>query len=446
VLGEQALNALVTWNDAFLAGRISAEATGAVGVAGYIGWLMTMLFWMADMGAAAIVARAVGAGDDLEARRATNQACLLAIALGAAGTLMVQLAAPGFARLLNMHGPAEAIAVGFMRIDSLGYTGASISFALAACLRGAGDTRTPLIVLGGVNVVNCVVTWLLTFGAGPLPACGVAGIAWGTVIARWSGAAWMLAILQRRGAGRRPRPAGRESPAHRLRLHAGLMRPDGALLWRILRVGVPAAADGALTFTGHFVFMTIVTRVPSLYPPAVLYAAHIVGIRIESLSYLPATAWAVAAATIVGQNHGARQPDRARLAARTAARQAAVLLACTGALYLIAAGPLFAFLSGDAAVGECGRPALRALGLVQVPLAFLIVYLGALRGAGDTRVPMVITAVGMALLRLPVSWFGGFVLQWGLVGAWLGMFTDIVVRAALVSRRFRSGAWQRVRV
>lgn len=474
VLGEQALNALVTWNDAYLAGRITAEATGAVGIAGYISWLVTMLFWMVDTGATAIVSRAIGSGNPAEARRTTNQALVMALLMGLAATVLVVCSAPGFAWLLNMRGEAAGIATTFMRIDALGYLGAAVSFALAACLRGAGDTRTPLMVLGGVNVINVLATWGLTLGVGPIPPQGVAGIAWGTVIARWAGGIWVLVLMRqgRKVRERTPAPAGvregalataaplkrRDAQPHAadsgstasarevLRLSLRDMRPDRALIWRMLRIGLPAAADGALTFAGHFTFMTIVTRVPSAFAPAVLYAAHIIGIRIESLSYLPANAWHVAAATMVGQNLGAGQPGRAKRAANAAARQAAVLLAATGGLYFFAAESLFRFLSNDPQVWRCGVPALKGLALVQIPLAFLIVYLGALRGAGDTRGPMKINALGIGLIRIPIGLFGGFVLKWGLLGAWLGMFVDLSVRSVLMGIRFGRGRWAKLKV
>jgi MATE family multidrug resistance protein len=452
VLGEQALNAMVTWNDAFLAGRISPEATGAIGLAGYVGWLMTMLFWMSDTGATAIVARGIGARNFGEARRTTHQALILACISGIGGTVLINIVAPMFATLLNMHGPAHGIAVRFMRIDAMGYMGAAVSFALAACLRGAGDTRTPLMALGGVNVVNFVFSGLLCFGAGPIPAYGVDGIAWGTVIARWSGAVWLVVILLR---GRddvistRQIPGGREGRKVLrgiLRLRAAEVRPDKGLMWRILRIGLPAAADGAISFSGHFFFMMIVTRVPSVFPTAILFAAHTVGIRIESLSYLPATAFQVAASALVGQNLGAGQPERAELGARQAAKQAAILLGLISLVYFFAARPLFAFLSNDPRVWECGVPALRGLACVQIPLAILIVFIGALRGAGDTRTPMMLTAFGMACVRIPVSFIGGIVLKGGLLGAWSGMFADLVVRSILITNRFRAGKWKQVRV
>ncbi|MEK6643278.1 MAG: MATE family efflux transporter [Planctomycetota bacterium] len=445
VLGEQALNACVTWNDTFIAGRISAEATDAVGLASYISWFMSMIAWMVDTGATVIVARSVGAGNLHEARRTTNQAFILAILLGLFGMTGVLLLAPYIATVMNLPPTAAAIATSFLRIDTLGYLGGAISFALASCLRGAGDTRTPMMILGGVNVINVIFTWLLTFGLGPVPAMGTNGIAWGTCIARWAGAIWIVWLLQRQAR------IGESDPAHArphqyLKLSLPLLRPDRALLSRILAIGLPAAADGALAFTGHFIFTTIVTRVPSVFSPTVLYAAHVVGIRIESLSYLPAQAWSVAASTMVGQNLGAGNPERSRQAANEAVKQAAMLLSFTGLLYFFAARPLYQILSSDPAVWECGVPALKGLACVQIPLAVLIVYLGALRGAGDTRTPMFITAAGVFLMRVPVAYLCGVILKGGLLGAWMGMFTDIVVRSGLLWWRFRSGRWMRVRI
>jgi putative MATE family efflux protein len=443
VLGEQALNALVTWNDAYLAGFISPEATGAIGVAGYLSWFMTMLFWMVDTGAGAIVSRAIGAKRYDEARKTTNQALCLSIFMGLFGTAFVWTTAPVFTGLLNMKDDAARIAVEFMRIDSIGFLGTAVSFAMAACLRGAGDTRTPMVVFTIVNVINCACTWMLTFGIGMWPGMGTAGIAWGTVIARCAGAICFFIYLQR---GLR-HPDATDRPSREcVRLQGSLMRPDRALIGRILRIGIPAAADGVIAFSGHFVFMTIVTRVPTEFPVSVLYAAHIVGIRIEALSYLPANAWSVAAATMVGQNLGAKQPGRAKQAANEAARQAVIMLTVTGVFFYFAAEQFFHLLSKDPAVAQCGVPALRGLSLVQPALAVLIVYLGALRGAGDTRTPMFITAIGMIGLRIPLALFGGFVLEWGLLGAWLGMYADLVVRSILLFLRFRSGRWQRVNV
>ena len=224
------------------------------------------------------------------------------------------------------------------------------------------------------------------------------------------------------------------------------MPPNRGLLYRMLSIGLPASLDGTIAFGGHFCFMAVVNRIPSVFSQPVIYAAHIVGIRIESLSYLPAQAWGVAAGTMVGQNLGAGQPQRAKDAARAAVWQAAALLVSMGIFYYFMAERFYQFLSNDPRVWECGVPALRGLAYVQLPLAFLVVYLGALRGAGDTRTPMVITGLGMLCVRLPLALFGGFWLRWGLLGAWLGMFGDLTVRGILITWRFGKGRWQHVKV
>jgi len=432
VLGEQLLNACVTWNDAILAGRISAAATGAVGLAGYVGWLMTMLFGLVSIGGTAIVARAVGAGEPDEAEQTTHQSLVLAILVGLIATMFVYTVAPLFARLQNMHGEVAQIAITYMRIDGLGFAGAAVSFSLAACLRGAGDTRTPMYVLGAVNILNLGISWVLTFGLGPFPGIGVSGIAWGTAIARWLGALWVVSILIR----------GR----HGLRLQGSRLRPAWDMISRILRIGIPAAVDGALIFTGHFIYMTIVNRVPTDEPREVLYAAHIVGVRLESLSYLPAYAWALAASTMVGQNLGAGQPDRARRAGHEAVLQAGLLLIGSGLLYFFGAPSLYRLLSNDPRVWALGVPVLMWMAPFQLAMAPISVYVGALRGAGDTRTPVLINAAGLALIRIPVSAVCGIVLGGGLLGAWTGTYVDLSVRAVLVTWCFRAGRWRRARV
>ena len=432
VLGEQLLNACVTWNDAFLAGRISAAATGAIGLAGYVGWLMTMLFGLVSIGATAIVARTVGAKDPAAAGQATNQSFTLAIVMGLAGTVFVFSAAPLFARLQNMHGQTATIAIDYMRIDGLGFTGAAVSFVLAACLRGAGDTRTPMVILGAVNILNLIISWALTFGLGPIPGIGVNGIAWGTAIARWLGACWVFGMLVQGRQGLRLRPA--------------LMAPSRDMIRRILSVGIPAAVDGILLFTGHFIYMAIINRVPTELPRDVIFAAHIVGIRIVSLSYMPATAWALAAATMVGQNLGAGHNQRAQRAGHEALLQTTILLGASSLLYSFGAEVLYRFLSNDPRVWVCGTPALMCMAFFQLCLAPLRVYGGALRGAGETRVPLIVNTLCLGLIRIPVGALGGIYFAGGLLGAWVGIYLDLAVRSVLMMWYYRTGRWQQVKV
>ena len=444
VLGEQVLNTFVAWNDTYLAGHIDVSATAAVGFSAYISWLIGMLFGLVGAGASAIVARSIGARDERQARHATNQAVLLAFGMGLLATVGVPLAAPWLTHWFNQAPATREAAVRFMTIESRAYLIEAFTFIAAACLRGAGDTRTPMYVLGVVNLVNMTASWFCAFRTTApawLAGAGIAniglglgsdGIAWGTFTARVAGGLIMCAVMLRGRAG--------------LWLTLPAMRPDPAAIRRILRIGAPAAADGALIWTGQMVFLGIVAMTGGAGPSDLLLAAHVVGIRIESLSYLPAWAWATAAATLVGQSLGARQADRGRRCANEAVRQTVLVLSCLGALYFVLAESFYRFLTRDPAVIATGVPALRGLALVQPALAVLIIYIGALRGAGDTAFPMLFTIVGMLVVRIPLAYLGGVVMHGGLVGAWVGMYADLVVRALLMAARFRSGRWAHVRV
>jgi len=428
VFGEQLLNAAVAWNDMFMAGLIDTPATVSVGTASYVDWLVGMLFMLVGTGATAIVARAIGARRRAEADHILGQAVMVALLMGLLGAAAATSAADGLMQWFGLEGDTALRAARFTRIGACGYVIEAVTFAGAACLRGAGDTRTPMVVLGLVNIVNVAASWALAFGM----ELGAEGIAFGTLIARGVGGVMMLEVLIR----------GRSQ----LKLTASQMRPDMTAIGRILKVGGPAAADGMLMCGGHFIFLHNVSHAGGGFTAETLTAAHVVGVRIESLSYLPATAWGIAAATLVGQNLGAQQPDRSRRCAREASRQAMALLSTMGLTYLLAAPWLMRILTHDAEVIRCGVPALRVLGLVQPALAVLIVYLWALRGAGDTTFPILFTVAGVFMLRIPLSYVGGPVMQWALVGAWLGMYTDLTLRSVMMALRFRSGRWAKARV
>jgi Na+-driven multidrug efflux pump len=157
-------------------------------------------------------------------------------------------------------------------------------------------------------------------------------------------------------------------------------------------------------------------------------------------------AWGAAAATVIGQALGAEEPRRAWLAGHAAALQASLLGGCAALTYWWGAEGIFALMHRDAAVREVGIPALRFVSYFQVPLVLLIVYVSALRGAGDTRYPMLFTLAGIFLVRLPLAWLLGVVMQGGLIGAWIGMCADVSVRSLLATVRYTRGKWLKLRV
>ncbi|HUG90969.1 MAG TPA: MATE family efflux transporter [Planctomycetaceae bacterium] len=432
VLCEQFLHYLVGLTDTWLSGRISSAATSAVGLGAYVGWLASLFFSLVGTGTTALVARHWGAGEFDAANRVVNRSVALAGLLGAAFYALLFVLAPLFARLLEMHGDTGQVVVRYLRLDGIGYVFLSVSTVGAAALRGSGDMRTPMLVLGLVNVVNVAVSTSLVFGLGPIPPIGIDGIVIGTVVARFGGGLLILGVLARGSNG--------------LRLIRRELRVRGETVRRILRIGVPAGIEGAVMWSGHFVFLMIIANLAADGRSSDVFAAHMVGIRVEALTYLPAVAWGAAAATLIGQSLGAGRPERAMRGGHEAALQCSALAVLISIAFYAGARPIYELMHTDDAVREIGVAPFRLLALFQVPLVWSIVYVFALRGAGDTRFPLVFTLFGTLLVRLPVAYVCGIVLDGGLFGAWIGMCGDVAVRAVFALVRFSRGRWTGVRI
>lgn len=429
VLAEQLLNYAVGLTDTFLSGRISADATAAVGIGAYVNWLVEIIFAVIGTGTSALVARHWGAGERAAANRIAGCALALAVVLGVIAAGVLYVFAPAFGAALGLVPAVNEVTTRFLRISCVGHLFSSICFIGGSVLRGSGQMRVPMAVLGCVSVLNVLLTSMLVFGVPYLTSgWGVDGIATGTVIARCFGAVLMSVVLA--------------SGMTELRAF-----PNWRSLWdwesvrRILRIGAPAACDGLLMWLGHMTFVRIIASFGSKADSNVALAAHMVFIEVEAVTYLPAWAWGTAAATMIGQCLGANLPDRARRSAHAAVQQACVLATVVMLLFFFASGPIYSLMHRDPAVGALGAPALAALAWMEIPLVIAIVYTASIRGAGDTFAPLVINAACVFGIRLTVGALGAIVFDGGLFGAWCGMAVDVSVRAIVFSIYFRRGRW-----
>ncbi|MDB5384565.1 MAG: mdtK 2 [Planctomycetaceae bacterium] len=431
VLGEQLLILGVGQFDTFLAGQIDKTATAAVGVAAYVGWAATLMFSLVGTGTSALVARAWGGGDRASGNRIFNQAVPLAMITGLLALGLIWNGAPILATVQNQSGEAHEICVNYLRMDALSHPFSAVMLVGSAALRGAGQMRIPLLIMLIVNIANALVSSCLVFGWG-LESWGVSGIVGGTVFARVLGGILMLALL--------------------IRGHQGLQIQIRNLVFhwesvsRILNIGVPALVDSGCTWIGHFTFLAIVSHLAQGDLGEAIFAAHFIGLEVEALTYLPAVAWGTAAATLVGQSLGAGNIKDARRIAHLAVLQCGVLTACAAGFYFFGAHLVYQVMSRDILVREIGVPALRFLSFFQIPLTMLIIYIFALRGAGDTRTPMLITIGCTLCIRVPVAYLCGIVLEGGLIGAWTGMVVDNCVRASISTYRYTSGKWIHIKV
>lgn len=432
VLAEQLLAFCVGFYDVYLAGLLGKEETSAIGLAAYVSWLAYLIFSLVGTGTVAIVSRSWGAGHFDDARKIAARSLTITIVFAAGIFLFLQVVANWFPILLKMDGVQRQIAVEYLRLDACGQFFAGWTLIGAAALRGSGDMRSPLLVLTVTNVVNVIVSTACVWGWGPLPVMGVTGIVAGTVTAHICGALVMTSLLF--------------SGVSRIQLRLSEFEFHRETIRRIVRIGGPAALGGMATFTGHFLFLMVIARLSPRGFDGATFAAHVVGVRIESLSYLPVEAFGIAAATLVGQSLGAGHADRARRAAHEAVRQCVGYAGLMTILFFVFAPAIYANMQSSPDVALVGVPAFRLMALYQIPNAILIVYINALRGAGDTRFPMLCSLIGNLLVRVSVGYTCGVLLNGGLVGAWIGMGADNILRAIMVAWRYQAGRWVKIKV
>jgi putative MATE family efflux protein len=297
-----------------------------------------------------------------------------------------------------------------------------VGFVAGALLRGAGDTRTPMLVTLLSNAINAVAAYVLIFGHFGLPALGVAGSAWAAVLGRTVAACLLIGLLLRRRA------------ALTLRGRWG-WRPDLSIWREVLALGLPAATEQIL-ITLAFSALTVVVA----HLGVTALAAQRLAINVLQLSFLPGFGCAIAASTLVGQSVGARNIGEGVAAAGIATRLALVWMSLLGLLFAVFATPIMRLMTPDTRVIALGAGCLVAIAAAQPGWAIGDVLSGALRGAGNTTFPMVANVatlwLAVILAFAGVYWMGG-----ELLWTWWAFTIVTPLGTAAVSWRFRR--WMR---
>ncbi len=413
--------------DLLMVGHLGPAAVAAVGVGVQILSAVDTTMFAFGTGTLAVVARCIGAGERHEAEETLRQSVVAAVVVATAVILPVLLFPHPLVGLFSVEPGVARDAAAFLRIVILAVPPTAVVFVVSSSLRGAGDTRTPLLIGAIVSVLNVALGYVLIFGRLGLPALGVRGAATATTLAFVAGAAAGLVLLARGGLVMTVRWRG--------------FRFDGDIVRRVLRIGYPAALESLLIQLGFFVYIVFVAR----YGTGPV-AAYFIGARVLALSFLPGLGFATAAGALVGQNLGAGRPADARESGWAAMRLALGMMTAAGALIFVAARPIAQLFVDDPAVVDEAEHFIRILAVAQPMMAIDFVMGGALRGAGDTRFPLVTVLVAFYGCRLGLAWVVTDALGLPLIWLWLCVLGDFFARAALKSWRFRSGAWASVNV
>lgn len=428
---------LVMLVDTLVVGWLRSDAMMAgMMLSGVLWFFLQSLFIAQATAATALVARAWGAGDHAAAGRVGAQAVGLALVLAVGLFLALRPVAPLYFQLMGAEPEAARQGQTYLAIFLLMMPTVLPLVVVNGVLRGSGDATTPLILTALYNLINVVGDLTLAFGLDPIPALGfpgvqalgLAGVAWSSAVGGWVSGGLGLALLLRRGGGI-PIPL------------AGLIRWRRDLLRRLFAVAWPALGELVMQRVGFILFFRMLSELGTL-----TLAAHAIALRLEALSFLPGFGLSVACAALVGQCLGARRPDLAEQVTKRALWLGMAFMGGIGLLFLIA-GPTMAMLFGatPAVVALAGR-ALRVGAAEQPFLAAYFAFTGALRGAGDTRTPLIVSLIGTLPLRLALVYVIAFQLEWGLEGVWAACAIDWAGRAAMLAWFFKRGRWKQVQV
>lgn len=408
-----------------MVGHLSATAISAVGLTNRATMVAWALFQAVSTGTTVLVAQSVGSGRRDRARAVASQALLFGTSSVMALALVFAILGSKVLSIFRPEASLLATATGYLRIVVLGMPAVGIMTASGATMRGAGNTRTPMLIAVFVNLVNLAGNSVLIYGKLGFPAMGITGSAISTVTAQWIGAALALMATM-----------GRNSPlgvAWR-----GPWRFSRRELGQMLEIGLPATGESLFWQAAALILTLFITGFGTE-----ALAAHQLGVQAESLSYMPTAGFGIAATALVGQAIGAGNPRLARRVTRELGMLVALITAFTTGLLLFLPKQILGLLTNDSHVVALGAIYLRLMGTAQIPQQLSGVFTGALRGSGDTRTPMYIAAIGLWGVRLPLAYILAFPLNMGIAGIWTGMTLDLFVRFTLTAIRYRRIPWAR---
>jgi len=417
----------VLWADRIMLGHHSAGALAAMQIAGPIEWTLVSVTSAFAVGTLALVGRAVGAGDHDAARRHTTMAVAVALGLGVAVALAAfALVLPGLHFLFPNAGPALAFSREYLQAALIAAPFYCVGMAGFAALSASGDTVTPLKIGVVVNIVHVGINWLLIDGHGGFPALGARGAGISTSFSYATEAVLTLAALSR------------SSRLATLRPYAWPFRgPDGREALRSLyRLSIPATVERIVY---HVAYMAFVWMIARLGDDAM--ASNQALIAIEAISFMTVDGYATACGALVAQELGAGREERAAWVGWATTWLAVLTLSTFGVGFLVFRHQLPALVTPRADLQAQAAGALLVVAIAQPFMAIGVTLGQAVRGAGATRLALLVSLFGGFVVRLLATWIAtshGL----GITGVWIGSTCDWIARTVLLVWVWRSGFWR----
>ena len=429
-LFELVMTQLFGMVDTIMLGHSAAStvAIAAVGLTNSPFNLFNGILSAFNIGTTAAVAWAVGAGNHRDAASIARTSMTLNGVIGLAVSALLY----AFARpiITFMGGEADTFdyAVEYLRIIAVGFLPLAMTYAITSSLRGIGRTKLPMFYNLIANFCNVIGNYALIYGKIGFPALGVAGAGISTTLSRCLAFARAMGVMRFGGHDLRQwRRGGRLLEARWIRRMGG--------------VGGTAALEQLIMQIGFFIFAKTVAGLGTQ-----LFAAHQIALSVNGLTWMPPQAFGVACTTLVGQNLGAGDKDRAESYMRFIHRCSLAFSFAFAAAFLIFIRQIALIYTNDPDVVRLSANALRLIALGMPGIYTQLPIAAGLRGAGDSKFPLIASAIGIWVFRVFVCRLFVNVWGWGLNGAWFSIVLDQYTRASVIYARFRTGRWKEKRV
>lgn len=415
--------------DTAMLGWYSDTSQAASGIGTPINLMARLVLMCVPITATATVARAIGEGDNAKASINGALALLVGLVLGGALSLSGNFGArlmAGFFVDTNIQVGREAIT--YLSITLSAFVLNYIFLIGTAILRAGGDTVTALVITIFSNIINVLGNYLLIYGKFGFPELGIRGAAIATALAWAVECASMLAILF----------VGKSI----IRIRLGdFWRITRGMFSTLVRISAPTAIEPLITHTGALLFLKIVSSFG-----VVALATHHILLRIEGFSFMPAMGLSMASGALLGQMLGARQMEKAGLIHKAALELTFVIMGGMAVFFMLFSSPIMSLFTPNPDVRHLGALCLIIAGIEQPIIGYAMVHVGLLRGAGDTKSTLYINVIGIWLVRLPLAYLLAVVFKMGLLGIWLTMPVDWVVRSIIYNVVYRHGRWKRINI
>lgn len=427
-MAESFLIALISMADTIMVSSVGTLAIAAVGLVTQPRFIVLALILSLNMAVTSITARRMGEGDREGACDCLKQSLILCLVL----SVTVSALARAFSREVLLFAGAQYdtidMAKNYFDILLLGIPASSLSLTISAAQRGIGQTRVSMIINMSSNIVNLLFNYLLIGGKFGFPRLEVRGAAIATVIG------WVAGLI-----------ISIFSVAHKDRfLHIfsrGGWRFDRKNMSGIIQVGSGSLLEQLCMRVGFLTFHKIIAGLGS-----VAYAIHVIAINILNLSFCFGEGLGIAASSLVGQNLGAKRPDLSLMFGNICQRISCLTSTALFFVFLFFGKALFSLFTNDPFIIDTGGILMIMAGFIIFGQSSQMVFMGSLRGAGDTRYVAVISLITIMLLRPTLSYLLVYPVGLGIIGGWMAFFVDQYMRLLLTYRRFASGRWMSIKL